>query len=158
VGQAGHFIAVRRIGGPIVRGGRVFGMVRPARQISGHDDPVQESFRRQSGDPLDAQPIGKVLLLAELIDLRSLYPLDRESIIESVRKTGRAVVVQEAPRTAGLAAEITSLINEEAFLSLEAPVNRVTGYDTVVPLARLEDEYRPGLKRLEKALEETLNF
>lgn len=94
----------------------------------------------------------------ELIDLRSLYPLDRETIVESVRKTGRALVVQEAPRTGGLAGEITALINEEAFLNLEAPVKRVTGFDTVVPLARLEDNYRPGPRRLERAIEQTLNF
>lgn len=94
----------------------------------------------------------------ELIDLRSLYPIDEETVVESVRKTGRAVVVQEAPRTAGLAGEITTLINEEAFLILEAPVKRVTGFDTVVPLARLEEQYRPGPERLDEAIEETLNF
>lgn len=94
----------------------------------------------------------------ELIDLRSLYPLDRSTVVESVKKTGRALIVQEAPRTAGLASELTTLINEEAFLSLEAPVKRLTGFDTVVPLARLENEYRPGPQRLEQAIEETLDF
>ena len=94
----------------------------------------------------------------ELIDLRSLYPLDRETLAESARKTGRVVVVQEAPRAAGLASEVTALVNEEAFLHLEAPVKRVTGFDTVVPLARLEEEYRPGVDRLERALNETLEF
>lgn len=94
----------------------------------------------------------------DLIDLQSIYPIDRETIVDSVKKTGRAIVVQEAPRTCGMAGEITAIINENAFLHLEAPVNRVTGFDTPIPLARLEDEYLPGPIRLEKAIDETLSF
>lgn len=94
----------------------------------------------------------------ELIDLRSLYPIDRESILESVRRTGRVLIVQEAPRTCGLASELTTIINEEAFLNLEAPVKRVTGFDTIMPLARMEDQYLPGPERLEKAIQDTLDF
>ncbi|PWG74190.1 alpha-ketoacid dehydrogenase subunit beta, partial [Enterococcus hirae] len=70
----------------------------------------------------------------EAIDLRTISPLAPATVVESVRKTGRCVVVHEAPRTAGMAAEITARLNEEAFLYLEAPVQRVTGYDLPFPL------------------------
>ncbi|SFS63218.1 alpha-ketoacid dehydrogenase subunit beta [Marininema halotolerans] len=97
-------------------------------------------------------------ITCDLIDLRSLYPLDEETIIQSVKKTGRAVVVHEAPRTLGLGAEIVSLINEQAFLWLEAPVERVTGYDVPVPMFALEDHFRPGLERIGKALDSVMTF
>src|SRR5207249_4271530 len=69
----------------------------------------------------------------ELIDLRTIYPVDIETITESVKKTGRAIVVHEAPKTAGMGAEISSIIQEHCFLYLQAPVQRVTGFDTVMP-------------------------
>ncbi|OGP69153.1 MAG: 2-oxoisovalerate dehydrogenase, partial [Deltaproteobacteria bacterium RBG_13_53_10] len=71
---------------------------------------------------------------SEIIDLRTISPIDSEAIITSIRKTGRGVVVHEAPRTCGLAAEIIALINEKALLSLQAPIERVTGFDIPVPL------------------------
>ena len=73
---------------------------------------------------------------AEMIDLRTLRPLDEDTIIESVQKTGRAVVVQEAPKTAGFGAEVAALIGERALYSLQAPVERVAGWDTTIPLRR----------------------
>ena len=79
----------------------------------------------------------------ELIDLRTIYPIDIETIAESVRKTGRAIVVHEAPKTAGMGAEISSLIQEHCFLHLEAPVQRMTGFDTVMPYYKLEQQYLP---------------
>ena len=94
----------------------------------------------------------------ELIDLRSLSPIDEATIINSVKKTGRVVVVQEAPRTLGLASEIISIINDHALLSLEAPVVRVTGFDTVFPLAKLENYYLPNAKRIVKGIEWMLNY
>lgn len=94
----------------------------------------------------------------ELIDLRSLSPIDRETIVKSAKKTGRVIVVQEAPRTCGLASEITTILNERALLHLKAPVNRVTGFDTVMPLGRLEDDYLPGELRVKQAMESTLTF
>ncbi|MCZ6837230.1 MAG: alpha-ketoacid dehydrogenase subunit beta [Planctomycetota bacterium] len=90
----------------------------------------------------------------ELIDLRSIYPFDAETIIESVRKTGRCVVVHEAPLTAGFGAEISAQIQEHCFLYLEAPVQRVAGFDTVMPYYKLELEYLPDTVRIGKALEE----
>ncbi|MCX9025074.1 MAG: alpha-ketoacid dehydrogenase subunit beta [Candidatus Methanoperedens sp.] len=95
---------------------------------------------------------------AELIDLRTLSPLDDKIIMESVKKTGRCVVVHEEPRTLGLGAEIIARINEKAFLYLEAPVKRVTGYDVPVPLPKLEDYYLPDAERVADAIKETAGF
>lgn len=94
----------------------------------------------------------------DVIDLRSLYPIDEEAIVQSVKKTGRVVIVHEAPKTAGLGAEITSIIQEHAFLYLEAPINRVTGYDVPVPLYALEDDFRPSVERVSRAIEQTIQF
>ena len=95
---------------------------------------------------------------AEVVDLRTLNPLDRKTLVESVTKTGRAVVVHEAPRTAGFGAEIVAQINEHALLQLEAPVLRATGFDTVFPLAKLERYYLPSRDRIVKAVREVLAF
>jgi pyruvate dehydrogenase E1 component beta subunit len=94
----------------------------------------------------------------EVIDLRTLSPIDTSTIVESVRKTGRAVVVHEAHRTAGFAGEITAIINEKAFLSLEAPIERVTGFDVPVPLYKLESYYLPNAERITKAIEKVASF
>ncbi len=90
----------------------------------------------------------------ELIDLRTIDPLDTETIIESVKKTGRAVIVHEAPRSGGLGAEIASRIMELAFLHLEAPVQRVTGFDTLMPYYKQELEYLPEEPRIGQAIED----
>lgn len=94
----------------------------------------------------------------ELIDLRSIYPLDIETIVESVKKTGRCVVVHEAPKTAGMGAEISALIQENCFLHLEAPVQRCAGFDTIMPYYKLELEYLPETPRIQKAIEECLAY
>lgn len=94
----------------------------------------------------------------ELIDLRTLYPLDVEAIRASVSKTGRCVVVHEAPRTAGLGAEIATLVQEHCFEYLEAPVQRVTGFDTVMPYYKLELEYLPDTPRIVEAIEQILAY
>ncbi|MEZ4295514.1 MAG: alpha-ketoacid dehydrogenase subunit beta [Polyangiaceae bacterium] len=93
----------------------------------------------------------------EVIDLRTLWPLDIETIVASVKKTGRVVVVHEAPKSCGLGAEIVSLINEKAFLHLEAPPRRVTGFDTPFPYT-LENEYLPLAHRILPALLETARY
>ena len=95
---------------------------------------------------------------AEIIDLRTLSPMDTEAIITSVKKTGRAVVVHEAPRTCGPGAEIVALITEKAFLSLQAPVERVTGFDIPVPLSKSEHYYLPNPKRIVMASKKVMNF
>ncbi len=94
----------------------------------------------------------------ELIDLRSIYPLDIDTIVDSVAKTGRAVIVHEAPRNCGLGAEIASRIMEKCFLYLEAPIQRVTGFDTLMPYYKLELEYLPEAERIEQALDEVLAY
>ena len=88
----------------------------------------------------------------------TLYPLDRETVINSVKKTGRAVVVQEAPRTCGYGAELIASINEKALTSLQAPVQRVCGYDIPVPLPKLENYYIPDVTRINKAIESVMSF
>ena len=92
---------------------------------------------------------------AEVIDLRTLVPLDIEAIEASVQKTGRCLVVHEAPRTSGFGAELATLIQERCFYHLEAPIQRVTGWDTPYPHA-YEWAYFPGPKRLKKALEKVM--
>jgi pyruvate dehydrogenase E1 component beta subunit len=94
----------------------------------------------------------------EVLDLRTLSPMDVPAIITSVEKTGRAVVVHEAARTCGLGAEIVAQINEKALLSLEAPVERVTGFDTVFPLPQLEKYYLPNTQRIIEAVRRVLTF
>ncbi len=94
----------------------------------------------------------------EVIDLRTLSPFDVDAVINSVKKTGRAIVVHEAPRTVGLGAEIVAQINEKALLHLEGPVERVTGFDTIFPLAKLEHYYLPDLKRISDAIEKVMKF
>jgi 2-oxoisovalerate dehydrogenase E1 component beta subunit len=93
----------------------------------------------------------------EVVDLRTLWPLDIETIIASVKKTGRVVVVHEAPKSCGLGAEIVSLVNEKAFLHLEAPPARVTGFDTPFPYT-LENEYLPLAHRILPAIVETARY
>jgi pyruvate dehydrogenase E1 component beta subunit len=93
---------------------------------------------------------------AELIDLRTLVPLDEDSIISSVQQTGRAVVIHEAPRTGGFGAEIAAVIQERCLYALSAPVQRVTGWDTVFPLKRSEHHYLPSVERIVAAVRRTL--
>ncbi|OGD15204.1 MAG: 2-oxoisovalerate dehydrogenase [Candidatus Aminicenantes bacterium RBG_16_63_14] len=98
---------------------------------------------RQAADAAQAEGVG-----AEIVDLRTLSPMDRETIITSVKKTGRALIVHEAPKTCGLGAEIAATIGESALLSLLGPVMRVTGQDITVPLPKSEDRYYPGPERV----------
>jgi 2-oxoisovalerate dehydrogenase E1 component beta subunit len=93
----------------------------------------------------------------EIIDLRTLWPLDIDTVIASVQKTGRVIVVHEAPKTCGLGAEIVALVNEKAFMHLEAPPARVTGFDTPFPYT-LESEYLPLAGRILPAILETARF
>ncbi|MFG6149305.1 alpha-ketoacid dehydrogenase subunit beta [Halobacillus sp. B23F22_1] len=94
----------------------------------------------------------------EIIDLRTLYPLDKEAIKQSVEKTGRVVVVHEAPETGGVSGDIISVINDAAFFYLKSPVQKVTGFDTPVPVYSLEQEYLPGARKITAAVEETLKY
>ena len=95
---------------------------------------------------------------AEVIDVRTLKPLDEETLLGSVAKTGRAVIVQEAPRVAGFGAEIAAVLAEKAILDLRGPVLRVTGYDAPFPFWSLEDEYLPTPSRVVEAVAKLLAF
>lgn len=94
----------------------------------------------------------------ELIDLRTIYPIDRETITNSIKKTGRVVIVAEAPESFSVGAELMAIANEEAFLSLEAPPKRVMGFDTIVPLAQGEPFYMISPDRIFYEIEKTVKF
>lgn len=93
----------------------------------------------------------------EVLDLATLSPIDHETILESVTKTGRLVIVHEAPRNCGIGAEIAATVAEHGLFDLHAPIKRVTGYDTVMPLFKLEHEYIPSVARIVDAVRETLS-
>ncbi|MDQ2847795.1 MAG: alpha-ketoacid dehydrogenase subunit beta [Actinomycetota bacterium] len=97
-------------------------------------------------------------LSPEVVDLRTLSPLDMGPVLESVRHTGRAVVVAEAPRSTSLSSEVSARITEEAFHSLAAPVLRVTGFDTPYPPSKLEEEYLPNLDKVLYAVDRVMEF
>jgi pyruvate/2-oxoglutarate/acetoin dehydrogenase E1 component len=92
----------------------------------------------------------------EVLDLRTLKPLDEEALLGSVAKTGRAVVIQEAPRTCGFAAEVAAILAEKAIFDLQGPVLRVTGYDVPYPYWQLEDAYMPSVERIVDAVRRLL--
>ena len=94
----------------------------------------------------------------EVIDLRTLSPLDMVTVIDSVRRTRRAVVVHEAQRTLGLGAEIAARLHEDLFYVMESPVLRVTGYDTPYPMSRVEEEYLPSLDRVLDAVDQAMAY
>ncbi len=94
----------------------------------------------------------------ELVDLRTIYPFDIEAIEASVRKTGRCVVVHEAPLTCGFGSEISARIMERCFLHLEAPVQRVAGFDTIMPYYKLELDYMPDAARIGRAIDDVMAY
>ena len=95
---------------------------------------------------------------AEVIDLMTLSPFDEGTVYKSIKKTGRVVIVHEAPKTCGFGAELSASIAEEAMLYLKAPILRVTGYDVVMPLPKFEDYYMPSVERIRKAIEEVMKY
>ena len=134
--------------------------------------PLGKAARLQEGDDVTIFAYGAMIdvvtkaaktaeekgIKCDVIDLRTLYPLDKEMIAESVQKTGRAVIVHEAPGTGGLGETIMSLINDTSFLYMKAPVERVTGFDTPVPMFALEDHYLPSAERVVQAIEKVTKF
>jgi pyruvate dehydrogenase E1 component beta subunit len=105
-----------------------------------------------------AEDLAREGIDAEVVDLRTLSPMDEETIVESFKKTGRGVVVHEAPKTGGLAGEIVATIQEEALLYQEAPIERVTGFDTPYPLYALEDYYLPEAARVADGIRNAVEF
>jgi pyruvate/2-oxoglutarate/acetoin dehydrogenase E1 component len=94
----------------------------------------------------------------EVLDIRTLKPLDEDALLASAAKTGRVVIVQEAPRTAGFAAELAAILAEKAMLDLRGPVLRVTGYDVPYPYWKIEDAYMPSVERIVDAVRKLLQF
>lgn len=93
----------------------------------------------------------------EVIDLRTISPLDRETILDSVKKTGKAAIVHEGPKSGGFAAELIATINEDALMHLEAPIHRVTGFDVPIPMLGREDYYLPNPPRIEEGIKDALD-
>ncbi|HLB25873.1 MAG TPA: alpha-ketoacid dehydrogenase subunit beta [Nitrospirota bacterium] len=112
---------------------------------------VREALR--AAEELDAEGVS-----AEVIDLRTLSPMDSDTVVSSVKKTGRLLVAHEAPRTLGVGAEVAARVYEEAFTSLLAPIERVTGYDTVMPLFKLEDYYLPDARKIVAGARKVLSY
>jgi pyruvate dehydrogenase E1 component beta subunit len=105
-----------------------------------------------------AQHVASEGVDAEVLDLRTVWPFDVDAIEQSVNKTGRLVIVHEAPRSLGVGAEIAATVGERCLLSLLAPIKRVTGYDVIPPLAKLEDYNYPSSDRVVRAVHETMEF
>lgn len=95
---------------------------------------------------------------AEVIDLMTLSPFDEEAVFNSAKKTGRVVIVHEAPKRCGYSAELSAFIAEDAMLYLKAPIMRVAGYDVVIPLPKLEDYYMPTVERIRRGIEEVMKY
>jgi pyruvate dehydrogenase E1 component beta subunit len=108
--------------------------------------------------PVCEAAAGELDASVEVLDLRSLKPLDEEALLASVSKTGRVVIVQEAPRTCGFGAELAAIVAEKALLDLRAPVKRVTGYDVPYPYWQIEDAYMPSVARVVDAARSLLAF
>ncbi|MFB6221572.1 MAG: alpha-ketoacid dehydrogenase subunit beta [Halolamina sp.] len=137
-----------------------------------YEVPIGEATTRREGEDVSvftygamtrptleaAESLAEEGIDAEVVDLRTVSPLDVDGIVDSFKKTGRAVVVHEAPKSGGLAGEITALIQEHALLYQEAPVERVTGFDVPVPLYAMEDYYLPNAARIEDGIRETVEF
>lgn len=132
--------------------------------------PIDRCFRLRSGDDVTllswgamtveamkaAELLAKENVQCDVLDVASLAPIDFESILDSVVRTGRLVIAHEAVRTCGVGAEIAATVAEHALYDLRAPVRRVTGYDAIMPLYRLENEYIPGADRIVDAVRATL--
>jgi pyruvate dehydrogenase E1 component beta subunit len=95
---------------------------------------------------------------AEVLDLMTLSPFDEEAVLQSAKKTGRVVIVHEAPETGGLGAELSATIAQHAMLHMKAPIIRVTGYDVVMPLPKLEDYYLPSIEKIRKGIESVMQY
>jgi len=151
---------------------RIYRLVKQEVPDNGEALPLGKAFILREGSDLTliswgammhetlqaADHLTKQGLSVEVIDVASIKPLDSETILNSVRKTGRCVIVQEAAKTCGFASEIIAQINEHALLSLLAPVARVTGFDTVMPYFQLEKQYMPSVEKILDAAEETLKW
>lgn len=129
-------------------------VVREGRDVTLIAWGAQVRTIKEAADQLEAEAVAS----AEVVDVCTLSPFDFATVIASVSKTGRAVIVHEAPRTCGFGAEISAEIMERAVLHLQAPVLRVAGFDTIPPLAKLEDYYQPNTAMVVDAVKSLLRF
>ena len=151
---------------------RVYRLMKQQVPDNGETLPLDVCFTSKEGSDITLVSWGAMLhetllaaekleqdgINAEVIDVATIKPLDMETILESVEKTGRCVIVHEGPRTLGVGAEIAAQLAEYGLLNLLAPVQRVTGYDTVMPLFRLENKYMLDVDRILNAVKNTLEY
>lgn len=151
---------------------RVYRLMKQAVEDNGEALPLDTCFVLRPGSDITLVSWGAMLhetreaaeqlagegIDAEVIDLATIKPIDMETILESVGRTGRCVIVQEAARTCSVSAEIAARLAEEGLMSLFAPIRRVTGFDTVMPMFRLEGHYMPGTERIKQAVRQTMEY
>ena len=151
---------------------RIYRILKQDVEDDGEDLPLEACFVEQEGSDVtlvswgammhETREAAKKLLeqgvSAEVIDIATIKPMDTQTILESVEKTGRLVIVQEGPQSFGVGAEIAAVIAEKGLMSLVAPIKRVSGFDTVMPLYRLEKEYMPSVDRILNAVKQVMEF
>jgi pyruvate dehydrogenase E1 component beta subunit len=151
---------------------RIYRIVKHEVENNGEGYPLDTCFIDKEGNDLTliswgammhetliaAEKLSEEGISCEVIDVATVAPMDMETIIASVEKTGRCVIVQEAVRTAGLGSEIAAELSEKALLSLIAPIGRVSGYDTIMPYAKLEGLYMPSVERIIDEVQKAMKF
>lgn len=151
---------------------RIYRAIRQEVPEEAYEIPLGQAALLEEGDDVTVIAFGSMTPIAqaavklaqeggisvELIDLRTVWPLDIDTVVDSIQKTGRCVLVQEAPRTTGISAEILALINEKAFDYLQSPVQRVSGFDTAMPYYRMEKYYLPNEKRVLSGIQKAVQF
>ena len=140
------------MGEDVGRAGGVFRATAGLRDRFGPERCVDTPLAEQAADAVGGEAS------VEVLDIRTLKPLDEDALLASASKTGRVVIVQEAPRTAGYGAELAAILAEKAMLDLRAPVVRVTGYDVPYPYWQIEDAYMPSAERVADAARRLLEF
>jgi pyruvate dehydrogenase E1 component beta subunit len=149
---------------------RLYRLVRQEVADDGQALPLDVCYRLREGNDITivtwgamtfetmraVDQLAKDNVSCEVIDLATISPIDHDTILESVAKTGRLVIVHEAPRNCGVGAEIAAHVAEHALYDLQAPIRRVTGYDTIMPLFKLEYDYIPSVARIVDAVKDTL--
>jgi 2-oxoisovalerate dehydrogenase E1 component beta subunit len=151
---------------------RIYRMVKQSVPDNGEALPLDVCFKLRDGDDLTLVSWGAIMhetlqvadelaarnIHADVIDVATIKPLDMPTILESVERTGRVVIISESPRSGGWASEIAAELAEKALTSLLAPIQRVTGYDTITPLYRLEEQFLPSKARIHAAITKVLEF
>jgi pyruvate dehydrogenase E1 component beta subunit len=170
----GLLLAAIRVPDPVIflEPTRLYRLNKQKVDDTGNALPLDHSFLLREGNDITLISWGAMLhetliaadrllkkgLSADVIDVATLKPLDCDTLLSSVEKTGRCIIIHEAARFCGVGAEIAAQLGEKAFLSLKAPIQRVTGYDVTVPYAQLEKQYLPSLTKIINVIDQTLEF